>query len=113
MEDSLQSLVVFDDEKIIDVQIIFTLMYSFLSSIANKGFMNLDLSLLYTNLWQDEIDTTFIGLFLNLIELKCTNCSKNYILDKGLVVKMPNREVNETMLIINMIYEKQIKRVIQ
>ena len=72
-----------------------------------------DIALFYEILWDDEIDVRPSGRLIELIELICTNCSKNYILSKSVVVKMPKREDNNTMLLINMIYERQIKKVIQ
>jgi hypothetical protein len=57
---------VLDDENVIDIQILFTLMFAFLSSSASKtDFAIPDISFFYTMLWQDEIDTRFLGLFLN------------------------------------------------
>jgi hypothetical protein len=48
---------------------------------------------------------------INIIE---TGCSKNYIIDVFDVVKMPLlSQENNAMLIINMIYERQIKRVVE
>ena len=49
----------------------------------------------------------------NIIEFVKTNCSKNYILGNLGVVKMPLRENDYKMFIINMIYERQIKKFIQ
>lgn len=43
----------------------------------------------------------------------CTNSSKNYIINDELVVKIPQKEDDDTMFIMNMIYERQIKRVMQ
>ena len=54
-----------------------------------------------------------IGSLCNLIELVKTNCSKNYIFGNTGVVKMPLREDDNTIYITNMIYERQIKRIIQ
>ena len=72
-----------------------------------------DISLFYDILWEDDIDMKPSGRLIETIELICTNCSKNYILSKSVVVKMPKREDDNTMLLMNMIYERQIKRVIQ
>jgi hypothetical protein len=55
----------------------------------------------------------YIGYLCNLIEFLKTNCSNNYIYCNAVVIKMPLREDDNTMFITNMIYERQIKRVIQ
>ena len=46
----------------------------------------------YTNIFEDDTDIKILGLFLNKIEMICTNCSKNYIFSKSSIVKMPQIE---------------------
>jgi hypothetical protein len=56
---------------------------------------------------------SYIGFLCNQIEFLKTNCSKNYISGNTIVAKMPLREDDNKMFITNMIYERQIKRVVQ
>jgi hypothetical protein len=61
-------------------------------------------------IWEENIDISILNPFLNSIETKWTKLSKNYIIIDSLVVKMPHREDDNSILILNMIYERQIKR---
>ena len=61
-------------------------------------------------IWEENIDISILNPFLNSIETKWTKLSKNYIIIDSLVGKMPHREDDNSILILNMIYERQIKR---
>ena len=62
-------------------------------------------------IWEEkEINIRLVNTFLNNIDIKLTEFSKNYLIKDLLVVKKPQSVDDNTILILNMIYERQLKR---
>jgi hypothetical protein len=108
-------LVVEDDGNLIDLQIFLALSFAFTNHFMQKLNINIlpDMSSVYAAIFDDDKDISSLGFIFNRIEMIWTNFSKNYIYDKQSIVKMPQREDDNAMFLINLIYERQIKRVIQ
>ena len=61
-------------------------------------------------IWEEDIDRSLVVGNLNKIDIIRTFLSTNYIIEDSFVVKLPQRVDDNTNLILNMIYERQIKR---
>jgi hypothetical protein len=103
-----------DDGELFDFQIVITLC---LLNHCNEALIfdinPLDITQIINMIWEENIDISIVNAFINIIDNKWTQLSKNYIINDQSVVKMPQRGDDTTILILNMIFERQIKRLFE